>query len=52
MFVINYKMWKQLNYPKFGGYETDPVEVREAIRSKKIYMMNIHQHTCHLELKQ
>ena len=35
-------MWKQLGYPKFGGYETDPVEVREAIRSQD----NIHdEHT-------
>jgi hypothetical protein len=35
-------MWKQLGYPKFGGYDTDPVEVREAIRSKH----NIHdEHT-------
>ena len=41
-FVINYKMWKQLGYPKFGGYETDPVEVREAVRSTE----NIHdEHT-------
>ena len=37
-FVINYKMWKQLGHPKFGGYETDPVEVREAIRSEE----NVH----------
>lgn len=37
-FIINYKMWKQLGYPKFGDYHRGPIEVHKAVRSED----NIH----------
>ena len=37
-FIINYKMWKQLGYPKFGDYHQGPIEVHKAVRSED----NIH----------
>ena len=33
-FVINYRLWKKLGKPEFGGFSKKTVEVRQAIRSR------------------
>ena len=33
-FVINFKMWQEMGYPKFGNYHEGPVEVHKAVRSE------------------